>query len=151
VAKKSKARRDIEDLVGSYGDAVTRRDHALWRSLWADDATWLLGDLSVTGIAAVVTLYENAIKPLQFVAHVAFPVGVHVEGEAARGRWYVQEVVKPQNGPSMLLFGMYNDHYRRIGEKWRFADRRFSFLFQSALPEGATAVPLPAEVNAPFS
>lgn len=150
MAKKSKARRDIEDLVGSYGDAVTRRDYVLWRSLWADDATWTLGDRTATGLVDVFAMYETAIKPLQFVAHVAFPVGVLVEGDTARGRWYVQEILKPQVGPSMLLFGMYNDRYRRIDARWRFAARRFSFLFQSALPEGATAVPLPADVNAPF-
>ena len=73
MAKKSKARRDIEDLVGSYGDAVTRRDNTLWRSLWAEDATWILGDRTVTGIAAVFGHYENLLKRLQFAAHVAFP------------------------------------------------------------------------------
>jgi hypothetical protein len=148
---KNKARRDIEDLLGSYGDAVTRRDNTLWRSLWAEDATWTLGDSTATGLAAIAALYENATKPLQFIAHVAFPVGVQVEGDAARGRWYVQEIVKSESGPSMLLFGMYNDRYRRIDKAWRFADRRFSFLFQSALPEGAMAIPLPADVNVPFS
>lgn len=151
VAKKSKGRRDIEDLVASYCDAVTRRDNALWRSLWAEDATWLLGDRSVTGIAAVFALYESAVKPFQFVAHMAFPVGVQVEGDAARGRWYVQEILKPESGPPLLLLGMYDDRYRRIDGKWQFSDRRFSFLFQGALPDGATAIPLPADVNVPFS
>jgi uncharacterized protein (TIGR02246 family) len=144
------ARRAIEDLVGSYGDAVTRRDNALWRSLWADDATWVLGDRTSIGLTAIFASYEKAIMPLQFAAHVVFPVGVQVDGDTARGRWYVQEILKTENGPSMLLFGMYNDRYRRVDARWRFAIRRFNFLFQSVLPEGATAVPLPADVNTPF-
>jgi hypothetical protein len=151
MTRKGKARRDIEDLVGSYGDAVTRRDNTLWRSLWAEDASWVLGDRTATGAAAVFALYERAITPIQFVAHVAFPAGIQVEGDAARGRWYVQEIIKPQSGPSMLLFGMYNDRYRRIEKKWRFAERRFSFLLQSALPDGATSTALPPDVNVPFA
>ena len=151
MAKKSKARRDIEDLVRRYCDAVTRRDNALWRSLWAEDATWVLGDRTATGIGEVFALYDGAVKPLQFVAHMAFPVGVQVEGDAARGRWYVQEIVKLESGACMLLLGMYDDRYRRIDGKWRFADRRFSFLFQGTLPDGATAIPLPADANVPFS
>jgi hypothetical protein len=139
MAKKGKARRDIEDLVGRYCDAVTRRDNALWRSLWTEDATWVLGDRTASGIGAVFALYDGAVKPFQFISHVAFPSGVQVEGDAARGRWYVQEILRP------------DDRYRRIDGKWRFADRRFSFLFQGKLPDGATAIPLAADANVPFS
>lgn len=151
MAKKSKARRDIEDLVGAYGDAVTRRDNRLWRSLWAEDATWVLGDRTVAGIAAVFGHYENLLKRLQFAAHVAFPAGLKVDGNAARARWYVQEILKFADGQSMLLFGVYNDRYRRIDKEWRFAERRFSFLFQGALAPDALTTPLPVDANAPFT
>ena len=51
---------------------------------------------------------------------------------------------------AMLLFGVYNDRYRCIDEKWRFAQRRFSFMFQGALAPDAVTTLLPGDANAPF-
>ena len=151
MAKKKSGRRAIERLVATYGDAVTRRDTELWRSLWAEDATWSLGDRTASGIDAVVDLWSNATRALEFVAHVAFPAGLAVDGDRAHGRWYVQEIIKAQGAGPMLLFGRYDDDYRRDEKRWRFQKRRFSFLFRSALPaDGAASTALPKDLDVPF-
>ena len=152
MAKKKSGRRAIERLVATYGDAVTRRDTALWRSLWAEDATWILGDRTANGIDAVVDLWRNATRALEFIAHVAFPAGLAVDGDRARGRWYVQEIIKAQAAGPMLLFGRYDDDYRREDDRWRFEQRRFSFLFRSTLPADAAAwTALPKDLDRAFA
>ena len=148
---KKRGRRGIERLVATYGDAVTRLDTPLWRTCWTDDATWLLGDRTATGIQAVVEQWSNATRALDFAAHVAFAVGIAVDGDRARGRWYVQEILKPREAGPMLLFGTYDDRYRCDDGVWRFEQRRFSFLFRSALPaDGVAWFKVPKELDVPF-
>jgi hypothetical protein len=141
----------IHDLVGAYGDAVTRRDDARWQSLWTKDAQWKLGDTIVNGRDAIYDLWRGAMSGFPFAMHVAFPIAVRVDGQHATGRWTVQEILKDTGGGIASVFGNYEDRYERTASGWQFSYRRFELLARVPLPaEGALLLPFPKDLNHPF-
>lgn len=145
-------RQAIHDLVALYGDAVIRRDADTFRSLWTEDAEWSLVGNAVSGRATLVDAWEVAMQGFPFVAHVAYPMLVIVEGDGGRGRWYIQEIMKQADGSAVLVFGVYTDRYQRVDGEWLFSYRRFDLMYRSPLPQqDATLAPFPEDLDKPFS
>jgi hypothetical protein len=60
---------------------------------------------------------------------------IDVEGDTARSRLSVFEVnLPPDTDGAAMIFGVYEDEYRRLEEGWRFAFRRFTFTTSIRLP-----------------
>jgi uncharacterized protein (TIGR02246 family) len=133
----------IRNLVARYCDAVCRRDADAWAATWAEDCTWDLGGGRVVrGRQAALDLWTTAIARYPWVAQLA-PTGmVEVLGDTARGTWWVLELNHLADGSGALHLGHYADEYRRTGQGWAFASRRFSMVYRGPLDPG-TVVPLP--------
>ena len=43
-----------------------------------------------------------------------------IDGDTARGRWYVSEHLRRSNGALELLLAWYDDTYARVDGEWRF-------------------------------
>ncbi len=144
-------RQAINDLVGLYGDAVIRHDAKTWRSLWTDDAEWSLMGMTTSGRQDIGDMWENAMAGFPFAVHVAYPMLVIVESDTARGRWYIQEILREAEGPANTVFGVYTDRYQKIDGQWLFSYRRFDLMYRGPLPEeGMTLMPYPEDLNEPF-
>ena len=128
MAKKSKARREIEDLVGAYGDAVTA---ATTRWAFTVGGRRDLGFVTqLHSIAAVFSHYENLLKRPKFAAHVAFP---RASGRRQRrGTLVCAEILKFRAANRCCCSACITTATAAL-TKWRFAQRRFSFMFQGAL------------------
>ena len=121
----------LQVLVHRYADAVSRRDVAQWTSCWADDASWLLApDREAHGKQQIVELFDRSMGNLVAAVQLVANGEATVEGDHARGRWYIHEYTRRVSGAHTLLLGYYDDEYRLIGDQWRFARRALSRLYQ---------------------
>lgn len=144
-------RQAIHDLIGLYGDALIRRDAPTWRSLWTEDAEWSLVGMTASGKQDIGDMWENAMAGFPFAVHVAHPVLVVVEGDAGRGRWYIQEILREPDGPAVSAFGVYTDRYEKVDGQWLFSYRRFDLMHRAPLSEeGMTLMPYPEDLNHRF-
>lgn len=130
----------IGALVHRYADAVVRRDKDRWEACWAHDAKWHLGpSRSVEGRAAIVDLWLKAMGGFAAVVQMVNNGEVHVDGDVATGRWYINEHFCRANGVPGILLAYYDDTYIRVGGEWLFASRALVAQYQG-----------PPDLSAPF-
>ncbi|HJM99629.1 MAG TPA: nuclear transport factor 2 family protein [Acidimicrobiales bacterium] len=118
---------EIAMLVHKYADAVVHRNGEQWSSTWAEDAVWDLGGgRLVEGLDAIKQLWYGAMKGFEATIQTVLNGGVEINpsGNAASGRWYIQEQVVRANGDRGILLAHYDDEYVLTTEGWKFS-RRF--------------------------
>ena len=118
----------IRALIDSYSDAVFRRDADDWGACWAEDARWALMGTEVSGRAAIVAMWVQAMDAFGFVAFFAQPGAIEIDGDHATGRVYTHELLESADGTLSRPIGQYLDRYVRTDRGWRFAERRYSIL-----------------------
>ncbi len=118
----------IRALIDSYSDAVFRRDAADWGANWAADARWHLMGQEVVGREAIVALWTQAMSGFAFVAFFAQVGALAVDGELASGTVWTHEVLEAADGSLSRPVGRYDDRYIKNGERWLFAERRYTML-----------------------
>jgi ketosteroid isomerase-like protein len=119
----------IQELVASYGDAVSRQDIADWGALWAEDSLWRhpeVGDMM--GRADIVARCADAMARYPLLVFLALLGALKVQGDRAEGRAYSTELVTNAEGATYRVTGRYDDIYVRQGERWLFARRIFTIL-----------------------
>jgi hypothetical protein len=133
----------IRNLVARYADAVGRRDEADWARTWADDGEWHVLGNAARGREECVALWRRLMGGLDFVVQLPASGFVSVAGDRATGRWWVTEHGK-LGGGGFLSIGVYDDAYRRVGDDWRFAVRRFHGLYAGPPDMSGEPRPLPS-------
>lgn len=118
----------IRLLVESYSDAVFRRDADDWGACWAEDSHWFLMGTMVSGKDAIVALWKQAMDGFEFVAFFSQMGSLKIEGDRATGRVWTHEVLEARDGAISRPIGRYDDAYVRLGDGWRFAERRYTLL-----------------------
>lgn len=121
----------IAELVHRYADAVVYRKGDQWGSCWADDATWFLGPgREVAGKAAIVDLWTRAIGSFDAVVQMVHNGTVRFDGDAAAGRWYIDERYVRNGGERGILLAHYDDTYTRRNGEWLFMSRALTIHYQ---------------------
>jgi uncharacterized protein (TIGR02246 family) len=118
----------IRALNDSYCDAVFRRDPADWGANWTEDASWTLMGDTISGRAAIVSVWEGAMAGFAFVAFFAQMGALRIDGDRAEGTVYTHEVLENADGSISRPVGRYDDVYQRVNGRWLFAERRYNFL-----------------------
>jgi ketosteroid isomerase-like protein len=118
----------IRALNDSYCDAVFRRDAEDWGANWADDARWELMGQTVSGKAAIVAMWIEAMTGFAFVAFFAQVGALRIDGDRAEGRVYTHELLEHGDGTQSRPVGRYDDVYTRTHGRWLFLERRYTFL-----------------------
>ena len=140
----------ITALLARYADAVVRRDPDDWIATWAPDAIWSLAGTEITGREAILDTWQRAMASFPFVIHTVTPPVLRIDGDQARGRCSVQEVLRSPDGSARQIFGTYHDRFV-LTQDWHFAHRRFDVLLARPLDlAGADVVPWPADVDPDF-
>ena len=142
VARDTEA---LGDLVARYVEAVACFDVELYRSLWADDAQWVVdGRGTFVGPDAITALFVELRQPQELAVQRVTGGRVTVDGEGARGRWIIHSLTRT-GGRGSELIGVYDDDYVRTGGLWRFARRDFHPLYRGPreLPGRVFASPGP--------
>lgn len=117
----------IRALVHRYTSAISTRDPDAWSSTWADDGVWDIAGSATTGRDAIRTAWIAAMDRFVDVGHVAAFAELTVDGDAATGRWVVDEETSDANGKTFAFSADYHDRYVRTADGWRFAERRLVF------------------------
>lgn len=122
----------IRDLAARFTDAVNRNDAAALGALFTDDGEWLVPGMETThgpaaASARIADLRSTFVNLLQLL--YSGHVDLADDGRSATATWYLAE--NASDGENSFAFtGVYEDELRKTDDGWRFARRRFSFLYR---------------------
>jgi len=68
----------------------------------------------------------------------AHPGTIELDGDTARGRTYISELMRGQGG-SHLNYAIYHDRYRRTPEGWKFTERVYEVRYVDTTPLAGSA------------
>lgn len=118
----------IHELNGTYADGVVRIDPETWGSVWADSAHWNLMGHEVDGKEAIVAMWSGAMGGLEAVSFHCVPCMIEVTGNTARARVQTQEILKPKEGATRHVGGLYEDELAKVDGRWVFTSRKFQIV-----------------------
>lgn len=116
----------LQHLVFSYCHAIDRRDYALLRSLYHDDAIDDHGAMFCGSPDAYVAWLPGMMAQWQATSHTMtnmlflfdddHPEGDHAEGELACTAWHRTA----DGAQDLIIHGRYFDRYRKRDGAWKF-------------------------------
>ena len=123
----------LQRLQAAYGDAVTRRAWDEVATLFEPDAvvqidTRTREPFDIEGPGALVEFIERSLEQFTFFEFAIVNAVAEVDGDDGRGRVYICELRCDPAGEWSQAYGLYQDRYRRTGDDWRIAGRRYSSL-----------------------
>ena len=120
----------IRELVQLYSRAIDRKDVALLRDLYTEDATDRHGDTFDGTADAYCDFIEASLPYMTYSGHHVCQHMIAVDGDAASGEVYALafHVIPDRDNPGAQIEDFmcvrYIDTYRRCADgKWRFAKR----------------------------
>lgn len=133
--RKLEDRDAIRDLARRYAHCVWQKDVEGAIELFTDDGEMDTGERDVIrGKDALLATYRSMVGDAQFQPFVHNHV-VEVLGDNATGTCYL-DLRSISEGRSMIGSGYYEDHYRRVGEVWKFRSRKLVLSYLVPLAEG---------------
>ncbi len=134
----------IRDLVARYSDAVNRGDAEAWAETWAEDGRWVLGGQAHEGREKIVATWRTLMGFFEFVVQLPSHGIIEIDGDEATGRWTMNEIGRPKDGPGSATIAIYDDRYRRDAGTWRVLERRFQVLYTGPPDLSGRVFPYPA-------
>ncbi len=115
--------------------------------LFTEDAVWDGGAMGrYEGREAIRAFFAGASKLVPFAIHQVTNPLLEIEGDRARGSWYLWEpIVFAQGNQALWMAGRYDDRYRREADQWLFEAVTVDLRMLSPYEEGFARVRL-AEV-----
>lgn len=119
----------IRRLVMLYCRGCDRRDFALVRSLYHDDAIDEHGTMFVGGPDEFVAWLPQATAPWDLTRHEISNSVIAVSGDLAEGEHYVRAWHRTPSPDrrELTVHGRYLDRYARRDGAWKFLHRRLVF------------------------
>ena len=143
---------NIQQLYARYSDAIMRNDAETFGSCWSEDAYWLLLGNEYRGREAIVEAYSNSVGGTDFIMHLAISPLISIDGDKAKVRSQVQEILHFPGGGGMIILANYNDELQKVDGQWLFADRRISVRYSGPFSmDDNTFMSLPPDADEPFA
>ena len=120
---------ELRDLVMRYCRGIDRRDFALVRACYHDDAIDDHGNLFKGGPDAYVAWLAPAMAGLECTIHAISNSLFVVNGDVAEGEHYAyayHRTYAPER-QEIIIHGRYLDRYERRAGAWKFAHRQLVF------------------------
>ena len=123
----------IQELIARYNDAVMRLDASAWGSTWAEDGVWSLPGMGdgIRGRERILETWKMAMSQFEFVGFFASPGPLEINGDAAQGTLYQQEILYLKGGGERRVIGRYTDDFVKVNGQWKFAKRVYEVLRDS--------------------
>lgn len=115
----------LRRLVATYSRAVDRRDFALLRSLYHDDAYEQHGAMFAGGPDDYVAFVAEAVSAYEATAHYVINASFVIDGEEAEGEIYkinYHRTASP-DAHEIITGSRSLDRYRRERGEWKFLAR----------------------------
>jgi hypothetical protein len=128
----------IRELGQLYCRAIDRKDIALLRSLYTDDATDTHGDSYDGGVDGYCAFIAQGHPYMPYSGHHICNHLITVDGDTGEGEIYAIAFHLIPDGAGGwiddIMLVRYIDHYRRDGGRWRFAKRVVTYDHRSQHP-----------------
>jgi len=132
---------EIEALRGEFTDAVMMRDYGRVASLFTPDGALRMPNVPVelAGREEIRAWGNRALGMWDYFLQNTHPGMIQLEGDAASGRAYIQELIRLRNGHSEVNYAIYHDRYRRTPDGWKFAERVYEIRYLDTNPLAGSA------------
>ena len=149
---------EIEALRGEFTDAAMMRDYDRLASLFIPDGALRMPNIpaELEGREQIRAWGDRVPALVDFLVQNTHPGAIRLDGDAATGRAYMQELGRARDGRSELNYAIYHDRYRRTGEGWKFTERVYEVRYHdttalagSPPPVGGAAAGPPAGTAPP--
>ena len=91
-------------------------------SLFTEDTVWDGGKFGrYEGREAIRTFFRGAPRIFPFAIHQVMNPIIEVEGEQAKGQWYLfQPATLAEGNQAVWLAARYEEEYVKVGSEWKF-------------------------------
>jgi ketosteroid isomerase-like protein len=134
--------RAVEQVAVAYAFAIDQRDWEALTDVFLPDATADLATReTLVGVEEITERIRRALEPLDASHHLLGSHQVHVTGDTAAHRCYVQaqhvrRAAEPT--PNYIVAGRYEDELVRTPAGWRIAHRRLVIQWRDGNPAVVT-------------
>jgi ketosteroid isomerase-like protein len=127
---------EIEALRGEFTDAVMMRDYDRAASLFTPDGALRMPNVPVEleGREQIRAWGDRVPEFVDFLVQNTHAGVIQLDGDAASGRAYMQEVLRTRDGHSEVNFAIYHDRYRRTADGWKFTERMYEVRYLDTTP-----------------
>ena len=136
----------IRNTIARFADSATRSDYEMFRSVWTNDAEFIIGEAphgqSAAGADDIVAMLRRLRAGKEFFVQFAVPGVIEIDGDEATTRTFCQEAAR---GPGETYYRNHCvafDRLRRSGDGWLFTSRSFQYLWLDTSPFAGTGFPL---------
>lgn len=111
--------------------------------LFLEGAVWDGGALGrYEGREAIREFFRGAPQQVSFAIHNVMNPRVEVDGETARGEWYLLQPMTDTQGQGIWLTAVYHDRYRKVDSVWMFEHVDIELRFLSPYEGGWAKTPM---------
>lgn len=137
----------VADLLARFDDAVLRNDRAAFADLWTADAVWEIGPpvpMRAAGVQAIPDALDGFHATNDFFFRLTGRPVVRLDGDRGTARSPTVELARRGGRTGYANVALYHDDLRREGGGWRFARRRYQYLWVDLeTPLGGRVAPPP--------
>jgi ketosteroid isomerase-like protein len=136
-------RNEINNLIANYCRGVDSRDEALFLSIWADDAKWLIGEPlgNPQGLGEIKRVLQTVWDILPESHHFTTNSVINVNGDMASAISDVDCTGTDKAGRALLIAAKYTDEYERISGTWKITQRRAEILYWAPVTDPWSSSP----------
>ncbi|MEZ4334814.1 MAG: nuclear transport factor 2 family protein [Myxococcota bacterium] len=92
-------------------------------------------EFAASGWTAIEKLYQDGFSAQKFGMHHAHTPEITVDGQTARGKWYLHDVfVNLEEGWTLQGSALYDDTYAKIDGRWRIMYSTYRRLWEETTP-----------------
>lgn len=92
-------------------------------------------EIRASGWTEIEKFYQGAFSTTKFGMHTAHTPEIEVDGDNARGTWYLHDVfVNLEEGWTLQGSALYHDRYSKIDGRWRLVYTTYDRLFEETTP-----------------
>jgi ketosteroid isomerase-like protein len=132
---------EIEALRAEFTDAVMMRDYDRVASLFTHEGALRMPNVPVelTGREEIRAWGDRALAIWDYFVQNTHPGTIQLDGDAASGRAYIQELIRLRNGHSEVNYAIYHDRYQRTAGGWKFTERVYEIRYLDTTPLAGSA------------
>ena len=138
----------IRDATARFAEAATNADYEAFRTLWADDAQWVIGgaenqpfERRANGVEEIMSMFRTLREEREYFIQFAIQGSIQINGDDATAGCLCYEAAR---GPGQSFYrntGLWSDHLRRSADGWVFTSRTYQYLWLDLSPFSGDTFP----------
>ena len=132
---------EIEALRGEFTDAAMMCDYDRVALLFTPDGALRMPNVPVelVGREQIRAWRDRREALVDYFVQTTHPGTIQLDGDAASGRAYIQELIRLRNGHSEVNYAIYHDRYQRTPDGWKFTERVYEVRYLDTSPLAGSA------------